>query len=952
MRSSAVASTADWSLSTAEEASVLSELDREQTARLTRLLDEYLCTLERGEKVDAAAMLSGNEDIADVLQVYLEKLNDLHGIAAGFQSDLVGDVSGADCPSEAMQLGDYTIVREIGRGGMGIVFEARQISLDRRVALKLLPMASLLDARQIARFKNESHAAGQLQHPNIVPVHSVGVQRGIHFYAMQLIDGDSVETWIHGQRTTAGDQSSEDARPSEDRSTSNVDWKNLVRQIIDAADALDYAHGCGIVHRDIKPSNLLVDSAGKIWITDFGLARCQDNLSLTRSGDLVGTMRYMSPEQARGRAELVDHRTDIYSLAATLYEMLTLRAAVSGEDGPSVLRAIDREMPARLNRFLPQSPADLDVVIRKAMSKSKDDRYATAREFADDLRAVVDGRPTVAKPPSLPTVIGRAIVRHRKLATAASVIFLLATIWLLVSTLIIRRQSLAVDQHADRADRIYRNARDTVDHLGGDVAEQLAMIPGAERVRQSVLRDTLDYYQRFVIDADDDPSLQAELALTHSRIGSIVKELQSSTDAIAHYKRSERIYDRLIGEASEEKDYRRQQAKNLNLLGLALADCGDDRAAEEAYLRAINTQRGLWAARPSVPQLQVELALSLSNLGLLRRKTGRLDQARSALEESISRLSEVVASDRDNLLAQRGLAAALGNLSSITLKTDAERSVRLLQRALDHQLRSSESLPNPMLASAEIATTYNNLGSAYLHGNQPDLAIDAFTQAIRLQRPLRKLAPWVDDHQTELAVSLNNLAKAHQAGGNLREAETAVREAIELQQRCSKVKQSDPVHLSRLGAMFGNLALVLQSSGSESEAAKLFVSAIECQQKAMGAHDEPSETSRCREYLAQHYSDLLRLQAQRRQWDQTFRTADDYRKSAQDDPEQLLRVAEVIAEASRTAPGSYRDRSVSAVAAALDSAKRAGHGFDRSILLRRPFRQFADSTTLRRVVSQ
>ena len=234
--------------------------------------------------------------------------------------------------SNRLKLGEYTIVRELGRGGMGIVYEARQRTLNRRVALKLLPMASMLDARQISRFKNESHAAAQLQHPNIVPVYSFGVERGIHFYAMQFIEGV--------KRSTRGSRRTVDPRL-------HTQWRQTSRIITDVADALHCAHECGIVHRDIKPSNLMLDQSGNIWVTDFGLARCQNDLSLTLSGDLVGTMRYMSPEQAGGRAELVDHRTDIYSLGATMYEMLTGDAAITGDDGPSVLSEIANANPPR-----------------------------------------------------------------------------------------------------------------------------------------------------------------------------------------------------------------------------------------------------------------------------------------------------------------------------------------------------------------------------------------------------------------------------------------------------------------------------------------------------------------------------------------------------------------------------------------------------------------------------
>ena len=254
-----------------------------------------------------------------------------------------------------------------------------------------------------------------------MPVFAVGVQRGVHYYAMQLIDGQPLDHAISQLRDqvdvdalggVSGDTSGQ--RPGDavaghaagrsflsDSSASRRDYVRTVLQLgIQAADALHAAHEYGVVHRDIKPSNLLLDPEGKLWITDFGLARFRHDNSLTRSGDIVGTMRYMSPEQAAGKSSLVDHRTDIYSLAVTLYELLTLRPAVEGDDAPSLLRAIDLHEPPRLRKLQPEIPRDVETVIRKAMAKQRDERYSSAEQFANDMRCILEGKPTVAKPPA------------------------------------------------------------------------------------------------------------------------------------------------------------------------------------------------------------------------------------------------------------------------------------------------------------------------------------------------------------------------------------------------------------------------------------------------------------------------------------------------------------------------------------------------------------------------
>jgi serine/threonine protein kinase len=226
-------------------------------------------------------------------------------------------------------LGDFRLSREVGRGGMGVVYEAEQVSLGRRVALKVLPFAAGLDSRQLQRFKNEAQAAALLQHPNIVPVHAVGFEHGVHYYAMQFIEGRSLAAWVEELRgaevpwTSSLPLSASVPNPQTEQRMGCA-ASSLVRSIarlgLKAALALDHAHQQGVVHRDIKPANLLLDERGELWITDFGLALFQAGGEVTRTGELVGTLRYMSPEQVQARRGLVDHRTDVYSLGITLYE--------------------------------------------------------------------------------------------------------------------------------------------------------------------------------------------------------------------------------------------------------------------------------------------------------------------------------------------------------------------------------------------------------------------------------------------------------------------------------------------------------------------------------------------------------------------------------------------------------------------------------------------------------
>ena len=372
---------------------MVSTLDRVETAeeRDQHVLDELLAEisekLHAGQVIDLEEYTTQFPQLAGRIQRLLPAMQAMADLGCASHDGGHPALGRGDpaVPSPGM-LGDFRILREIGRGGMGVVYEAEQISIGRHVALKVLPFAAILDPRQLNRFQNEARAAGTLDHPHIVPVYSVGTDRGVHYYAMPLIHGQSLAELIAGlresqglarQRPFAGESSSSHRAAGNDRhvarsapstdaiASATVDtqpqppatesalsafgtrayFRGVAQLGIQAAQALDYAHQNGIVHRDVKPGNLLVNSEGKLWVTDFGLAHVDSEASVTMTGDIVGTLRYMSPEQTQPLPAVVDHRTDIYSLGATLYELLILQPACRATSRQALLREIAESEP-------------------------------------------------------------------------------------------------------------------------------------------------------------------------------------------------------------------------------------------------------------------------------------------------------------------------------------------------------------------------------------------------------------------------------------------------------------------------------------------------------------------------------------------------------------------------------------------------------------------------------
>jgi serine/threonine protein kinase len=320
------------------------------------------------------------------------------------------------------RLGDFEIVAELGRGGMGVVYEAIQTSLGRRVALKVLGGTLGLTPKAVDRFRREAAAAAKLHHTNIVPVYATGEETGTHFYAMELVEGPSLDRVLKQLRESGGDRpatasKSHTSQPAVSAPGSQVTtayeggpeaveptglsasslagsgghyFDQVARMTAGVADALDYAHSQGVVHRDIKPANLLVSSDGRLSLNDFGLARMLEEPGMTMTGEFVGTPAYMSPEQITAGRVPTDHRTDIYSFGATLYELLTFCPPFSGVGRDQVLAQILQKDPTPPRKLNPRVPVDLETICLKCMEKDPDRRYATAGALADDLRRYVN----------------------------------------------------------------------------------------------------------------------------------------------------------------------------------------------------------------------------------------------------------------------------------------------------------------------------------------------------------------------------------------------------------------------------------------------------------------------------------------------------------------------------------------------------------------------------------
>ncbi len=596
---------------------------------LARVLDEYLAQVRAGSAPTPADLMAQHPDLAGEIEECLACL-DLIRQAGQTTRQPGAAAEQLDTGRGASALGDFRIVREIGKGGMGVVYEAEQLSLNRRVALKVLPFAAALDTRQLQRFKNEAQAAACLHHSNIVPVYSVGCERGVHYYAMQYIDGQSLAEVIAQLRRDRDGESmraegenrnglyrdadgiaraghTPPAAISTARSGQGVQYYRAVAQLgVQAAEALDHAHQQGVIHRDVKPSNLLLDAAGHLWVADFGLALFHGGPGMTATGGTVGTLRYMSPEQALAKRALVDHRSDVYALGVTLYEALTLQPAYIGSDREELLQQIaagDAQPPRHLE---PAIPIELEIIVLKAMAREPDGRYETAQDMADDLRRFLEGQPILARRPSLRERAVRWARRHRKALAGTMAMLLLGFAGLLIALLVLWNERdrtktalKKVQQSKEEAQKEGQRAEANFYAALSGASEMLMKLdpphgdePHIEpKLRKTIIERGLRFFYRFIDEKSSDPSVRFQSSRAYEHIAAVYCSLHDVAKCRAAAEKAFALLESLVAGFPRRDEYRRELIRQHYVMGLRYKSLAHAKEAREQYVLTVQLCR-------------------------------------------------------------------------------------------------------------------------------------------------------------------------------------------------------------------------------------------------------------------------------------------------------------------------------------------------------------------------
>lgn len=767
----------------------------------------------------------------------------------------LAETIGRDIVDEALHgkrdFGDYELLAEIARGGMGVVYKARQKRLNRTVAVKMILAGQLADEDDVRRFLTEAEAAAGLDHPGIVPVYESGEIEGQQFFSMGYVEGQSLAALL-----------AEGPLPP----------PHAAELLANVADAVHYAHERGVIHRDLKPGNILLDLGGHPRVTDFGLAkRVTGDSGLTRSGQTLGTPSYMPPEQASGKLDAIGRAADVYSLGAVLYATLTGRPPFQAATPlDTILQLLDQEpvTPRQLNTGVPR---DLETIALKCLEKEPHKRYPTARELSDELQRFLRGEPIEARPVGqlergwrwcrrnpTTTSLGAAVCIALLAGTAFSTYFAIKAnqrageaetsaelarqaqqseakqLRRTVAALAAETRAKQAESRARGAETTAKNeARAAIDRFV-DAVNEADLLKDArfQPLRKTLLSDALVYYQSFIDSHEHDASQRRALAGALRRVGFISAHTGSADDARAAFSRAAEMFDGLLSEQPNVDEYGNDLAKTCNDLGLLFSAAGDHSAARTQYQRAIEAEDRLVAQNPNVAEYRIDLAKHCANLANLQHRLGEQKAAQAGYQRAIE-IAEKLVEENPSIGEYRSvLAKTLDNLAILERRGgDLEAARGLQERAMTIQAELVAAFPTVAEYRCDLAKDYQNLGDVQFDASDLDAAGASFQHAIDLLERLVVDHPTVAEYRGDLATNHGNLALVRRASGEQSTALSSFRRAIEIYESLPSETGNDSHPRTRLAWTYHELGLLQTASGDGAAAQTSYQRAMEIREK-------------------------------------------------------------------------------------------------------------------------
>jgi serine/threonine-protein kinase len=759
-------------------------------------------------------------------------------------------------PAEPAPSSRYRPLQFHAGGGLGEVFVAEDLELNRSVALKRIRPLLAHDPDSRQRFVLEAQLTGRLEHPGIVPVHGLVYDTdGVPSYAMRYIQGETLNEAI--RRFHDADRRRRDPGERE------VAMRQLLGRFVAACNAVAYAHSRGILHRDLKPSNILVDRYGETLVADWGLAKdtraaesgpeglpaaadgatsVSASPSPTRGGKWFGTRGFMSPEQAAGEWDRVGPASDIYALGATLRSILTGQCPAAA--GPAVGQPapVDEGPPAAPPRPAP-IPRPLRSICDKATAPDPRDRHTTALGLATDVEQWLAGEPVSAWREPWAARARRWLNRHRTLTAVAVAAVLVATVCLGVATGLLVAAREREHRERARAEANFQLARAAVDRYYTEVSQDVLLNqPGMEDLRRRLLETARDYYRELVRHSSDDPVVRAEYGRTHWRLAFITSAIDSKPQAVEDYRQAVAVFEELVGAYPEVRSYRYDLGKSYNNLGLTYSEIGQPAEAEAAYDRALALFEKLAAEDSAEPDYAKGVAATQNNRGMFYR--GRRDNTRAeeahqkalAIRERLAREHPRVAE------FQHDHAASLNNLGVVYLATRRrDKAEEAYTEALAIRQRLVEGHPGFAKYRHDLANSHNNLAQLYSTSDRPIEAEAAFQAAEAIWKQLVRDHARVVEYHNGLAANYTNRAGLLARTYRQREAEDCFLQAITIYEDLARAHPTQTQFAVRRGASYCNMGTFLKEQNDSTAALGWYARAIPLLEGVLKAEPEQAD---------------------------------------------------------------------------------------------------------------
>jgi tetratricopeptide (TPR) repeat protein/tRNA A-37 threonylcarbamoyl transferase component Bud32 len=636
--------------------------------------------------------------------------------------------------------GDYEVLDVIAEGGMGVVYKARQRSLNRIVALKMIKSGRFADAANVERFCTEAKAAANLQHSHIVAVHEIGQHGGQHFFSMDFIEGNTLAQMVRDHALRPDDAA---------RYTKAV------------AETMQFAHEHGVLHRDLKPANIIVDTADEPRITDFGLAKQLESTShLTMDGFVMGTPSYMPPEQAAGRIQELGPSSDVYSIGAICYELLTGRPpfrAASPFDTIKQVLDVEAVSPRLLN---PGVPRDLETICLKCLQKEKTRRYASAQDLADELGRFLADEPIQSRPVGRLERTWRWCRRNPHLAGAVAT----AVICLFAALVALAAANLWTQAALDTAERRLHQTRQAIDELFTLVAEEtLLNEPGLQPLRKQLLLKARDLYKDVLAEETNDPRVRHDLSISYFLLGRIMDEVGSPKEALEPYHTAWRMQRELVAEQPGDERLQYDQANTANAMGTVYSVLRQYDQARPWLQQARDIRQSLVDEYPGRHEYQRKLANTLMNLGLIDQELGDLKQATRRIEAAQQLRTELLRRGFESEAVRRDLARgyyegamlaaaqcdlAWNNQDGAALERHLAQATDGFQSAIEHLEQLLAANPQSLAVQYDLVNCYRHLADMTL---EPAAAEAQYQKAHRRLQTLAEENPDVHEYRARLA---------------------------------------------------------------------------------------------------------------------------------------------------------------------------------------------------------